>query len=210
MGIVQKFNERVARDLSGKIIYLLGITQLVLLSISFSLNHWVAGTTNYENIQNLEKGSCGNDCNVAFGLWALQKETETNGTFNEKLRSCPETPDFHLRLFLSQLESVEHVLPRICEDCPDSDSMPNPCIRLMIPMNSVKASWIIFGIAIGTSFLSLLFPWVKFAGYRIRWIIVGYMTVFTFILQIMGTLMIVSAFENSVYSDTFEYRSQES
>ena len=209
MEILYKFNERVARDLSGKVIYLFGITQLILLSVSYSLNEWIDGTTNYENVENLEKGSCGDDCNVQIGLWGLQKETAKNRTFEEKLRSCPENPDFHLRLFLSQLESVQDPRPRICEDCPDSDSIAHPCILLMIPMNSIKASWSIFGIAIGTSFLSLLLPWVKFAGYRIRWILVGYMSVFTFILQIMGTLTIVSAFENIVYSDTFEYRSQE-
>ena len=59
MGILLKFNERVARDLSGRVIYLFGITQLVLLSVSYSLNEWIDGTTNYENVENLEKGSCG-------------------------------------------------------------------------------------------------------------------------------------------------------
>ncbi|CAG5111102.1 Oidioi.mRNA.OKI2018_I69.chr2.g5437.t1.cds [Oikopleura dioica] len=208
MGIIQKFNEKVARDPFGKIIYLFGIAQLVLLCLSYSLNQWIEGTTRYDKVPDLNEGSCGNYCNVQIGLWEMQKESPSNGTYKRKIRSCPGEENFHLKLFLSDVETLPNDLPRVCEDCPAFDSVAAPCIRLMTPMNTITASWVLFGMAIGTSTLGLILPWIQFAGYRIRWILVAYVSIFSLVLEIMGTLTVVSAFENVVYSKTFTYRTQ--
>ena len=130
-------------------------------------------------------------------------------SWNAKLKNCEAGGDFYLRLGLNGMKAGSKAVrsePLLCEHSNCTGVGNELCVRLIVPMNSLELTWCWIGIAIGLSIGVVVVPFTNFGNYTVRWIIVGYLDTFCWILQMMALLTVRSAFENIVDSDKFTYK----
>ena len=135
-------------------------------------------------------------------------------SWNAKLKNCEAGGDFYLRLGLNGMRNsptggdsrAVRSEPLLCEHSNCTGVGNELCVRLIVPMNSLELTWCWIGIAIGLSVGVVGIPFANFGNYTVRWIIVGYLDTFCWILQMMALLSVRSAFENIVDSDKFTYK----